>query len=298
MKINEFKKIIVLTAILTLLIGNLYAQLEKIRQIDSLMKRVNKNGIFNGNILVAKDGKIIFSSSLGYADASRQKMLTTDYRFNIGSITKEFSAVSILKLQEQGKLNLDDKVSKFITALPKWADKITIKNLLQYTSGLPDINWNTIKSDEDVLNDLKKIDTLLFEPGTNSNYNNNNVLLRQFIVQKITGMPFNLFAEKYIFAPCNMYSSLMNPSKDVKDIAKSFTDDFIEDPTDLPISGVAFVTTYDLFQWVMNLHNEKLINKKSIYESGQAFRAAQSGLGNVTFENTTLALRLNYMILN
>jgi CubicO group peptidase (beta-lactamase class C family) len=121
---REIKHLIALVIAFFFQTGNSFAQNEKIKQIDSLMRWSGKIGIFNGNILISKNDKVIYNSSLGYADASRKIKLNPNYRFNIGSITKEFSAISILKLEEQGRLKLEDKVSKFIPELPKWADRI------------------------------------------------------------------------------------------------------------------------------------------------------------------------------
>jgi CubicO group peptidase (beta-lactamase class C family) len=96
--------------ILLVLTNTLFAQTKQIKQIDSLMKLSNQIGVFNGNVLVSKNNKIIYNSSFGFTDATKTNKLTSDYRFNIGSITKEFSAVALMQLQEQGKLQLNDKV--------------------------------------------------------------------------------------------------------------------------------------------------------------------------------------------
>jgi CubicO group peptidase (beta-lactamase class C family) len=287
---RKIRHLIVLVTIFFFQMGNSFAQSEKIKQIDSLMKWANKIVIFNGNILVSKNGKVIYQSSFGFVDASKRCNLNQNYRFNIGSITKEFSAVSIMKLKEQGRLKLEDKVSKFIPELPKWANSVSIKDLLQYSSGLPDINWDKVKNDKDIFNDLKHLDTLRFNPGSNYYYNNNNVLLRQFVVERITKMPFNSYVDKYIFKPCSMNSAIMNPLGNTKNIAKSYNNDFVEDPTDLPISGIAYVTTLDLLKWTKSLHSGKVINKHSIYEVGQAFNlpGTQSGLGNAVFDDKNL----------
>jgi CubicO group peptidase (beta-lactamase class C family) len=287
---HHFRRKITLTAGVFLLTINSFAQKEKVQKIDSLLKWCHNIGIFNGNILVSKNDKIIYHSSFGYAGASRKIKLNPNCRFNIGSITKEFSAVSIIKLQEQGRLKLEDKVSKFIPELPEWANDVSIKDLLQYSSGLPDINWDKIKNDKDIFNDLKNLDTLNFRSGTNYYYNNNNVLLRQFIVEHIMKMPFNSYVDKFIFKPCGMNSSIMNPQNNIKKIARSFNNDFIEDPTNLPISGVAYVTTIDLLKWTKYLHTEKVISKESLYEIGQSFNlpGTQSGLGHAVFDNKNL----------
>lgn len=157
-------------------ISNVFAQSKQAHEIDTVMHKAHQLGIFNGNVLVIEKGKTIYEASLGYADASKKTKLNTDYVFNIGSISKEFNAVGIMMLKEQGKLSLDDKVSKYINGLPAWADKISIKNLLQYTSGLPDIKWLVVKNDTDIFNGMKEISALMFEPGTNYAYNNRVVV--------------------------------------------------------------------------------------------------------------------------
>lgn len=275
---------------LLLLINNLFAQTEQIKQIDSLMKRSNQIGVFNGNIVVSKNNKIIYNASFGFTDATSTNKLTTDYRFNIGSITKEFSAVALLQLQEQGKLKLEDKISRFIPELPKWANEVTIRELLQYTSGLSNVNWKKIKNDKDLFEGLMQIDTLDFKPGTKYDYNNNNIFLRQFIVERLTGMNYKTYVEKFIFKPCKMNYSVMTPFENEENIAKGFNNNLVPDKTDLPITGGTYLTTLDLLKWANCLHDNKVINKKSLYNIGQHFNLpeTQSALGQAKFKNENL----------
>ena len=95
-----------------------------------------------------------------------------------------------MMLKEQGKLTLDDKISKFLPELPAWANTINVKILLQYTSGLPDVKWSSVKNDGDDLKDLMQLKKLDFEPGSNYAYNNNNVFLQRRIIEKITAIKF------------------------------------------------------------------------------------------------------------
>ncbi|ROI13302.1 serine hydrolase domain-containing protein [Epilithonimonas hominis] len=277
--------------VLLLLTNNLFAQ---IKQIDSLMTSSYQNGIFNGNILVSKNNKIIYKASFGFTDATKTDKLTSDYRFNIGSITKEFSAVALMQLAEKGKLKLDDKVSKFIPELPKWSNEVTIRNLLQYTSGLPNVNWKKIKSNTDIFNDLKQIDSLDFKPGTKYDYNNNNIFLRQFIVEKLTGMNYKSYVEQFIFKPCNMNYSMITPVETDENIAKGFNDKLIQDKPDF-LTGGAFATTTDLLNWSKCLHSKKIISEKSLYEIGQQFDAeeTQSALGQARFKDKKLIRHLH-----
>ncbi len=289
------KQLFSIFTIALLLVNNAFSQTTKINQIDSLMKWSNKIGVFNGNVLVSKDDKIIYNASFGFTDATKTNKLTPNYRFNIGSITKEFSAVALSQLQEQGKLKLDDKVSKFIPELPKWANEVSIRDLLQYTSGIPNVNWKKIKNDTDLFDDLKLIDTLDFKPGTNYDYNNNNIFLRQFIVGRITGMPYKNYVEKFIFKPCKMNLAVMTPFENEENIAKGFNNNLVPDKTDLPITGGTYLTTIDLLKWENCLHTNKIINKKSLYELGQKFNSeeTQSALGQAKFNNENLIEHLH-----
>ncbi|RLJ34067.1 CubicO group peptidase (beta-lactamase class C family) [Chryseobacterium sp. 7] len=286
---SYYKQLFLFFNILLLSINNSFAQNKSTAKIDSLMKEFHQAGFFNGNILAAKNNKIIYNASFGFADAAKTVKLTPDYRFNIGSITKEFSAVALLQLQEQGKLKLDDHVSKYIPELPKWADKVTLKNLLQYTSGIPNVNWKKIKSNQDIFDDLKLIDKLDFVPGTQYNYNMNNVFLRQFIVEKITGMTYKKYITKNIFKPCKMSSAEITPIVDEKFVAKGFNNKLIEDKPDFLVGGT-FLTTTDLLKFLNCLHSKKLINENSLFALGQQFDLpdTQSSLGEAKFKNKKL----------
>jgi len=287
---NYYKQLPILFAFFIFLTNNAFAQQEKVEQIDSLIKWSNNIGLFNGNVLVVENGKTIYKASYGYTDVSGKIKLNESHRFNIGSISKEFSAVSIMKLQEQGKLKLEDSISKFIPELPKWANNISIKNILQYTSGLPDLNLDKVNTINDVLNDLKLLDTLLFQPGTSYKYSNINFVLQQIIIERVTKMQYNSYAEKYLFKPCKMNFAKMNPLNNEKNIAKSFNDESVEFPISLSISGVVYATTDDVLKWSNCLCSEKVINKQSLAQIGVRFNLAnaQAGLGITTFDNKVL----------
>ena len=118
-----------------------------INEIDSLLAESYERDLFNGNILVTKNDTIIYKKSFGYTDGTQQKKLNNKSIFNIGSIAKEFNAVSIMILVEKGILSLNDSISKFNLGLPDWSKKVIIKHLLNYSSGLPEINYSKVKND-------------------------------------------------------------------------------------------------------------------------------------------------------
>ncbi|AZA78014.1 class A beta-lactamase-related serine hydrolase [Chryseobacterium sp. G0186] len=290
-----YKQVFLFFAILLLSTNNIFAQANKIRQIDSLMKWSHRIGVFNGNVLVAQNNKIIYNASFGFTDATKTKNLTPDYRFNIGSITKEFSAVALLQLQELGTLKVEDHVSQYMPELNKWVHEVAIKDLLQYTSGIPDVNWKKIKNDQDLFEGLQLVDSLDFKPGTQYDYHNNNLFLRQFIIERLTGMPFNRYAEKFIFKPCKMTSSVMTPFENEKNIAQGFNNSAVADKADLPITGGTYLTTSDLLKWSKCLHSNTLINSSSLFELGKHFNLpdTQSSLGQTQFKDGKLIEHLH-----
>ncbi len=270
------------------------AQSNKIVAIDSLIHSANKLGLFNGNVLVADDNKVIYTTAIGFADASGQTALTVNYRFHIGSIAKEFNAVGIMMLQEQGKLSIDDKVSKYLPDLPVWSNKISIKNLLQYTSGLPDVKWATVKTDADNMADLMKLDKLNFEPGTTYNYNNNNVFLQRRIIEKVSGLTFNQFVAQKILKPCGMNTALVDPTDADTLIAKAYNDKHQQDGLTVPISGWTSVTLFDFYKWANAIVNFKFINPTStrqiIYPVGPN---KQAGLGGGSMDGDKLVSHIH-----
>lgn len=227
------------------------------------MTRAHELGLFKGNILVADDGKVLYETAMGFTGASEKTPLTTQYRFHIGSIAKEFDAVALMMLKDQGKLSLDDKVSKYLPQLPAWANTITIKNLLQYTSGIPDVKWKTVKTDADDMADLMQLKKLDFEPGSSYAYNNNNVFLRRRIIEKITGITFNQFVEQKILASSGMNNSVVDPGDDVPLMARAYNKNHQQDPLTVPISGWTAVTLDDFYKWAQAIADFKLISPQS-----------------------------------
>ena len=258
--------------------------------IDSLMKESYERGVFNGNILVAKNNKIIYQNELGYSDASRSNKLNRNSIFNIGSIGKEFNAVAIMILREKGLLSLDDKISKFELKLPEWSTKVTIRHLLKYSSGLPRINWKNVKNDKDIYTDLENIDRLEFEPGSDYLYSNNNVFLQRRIVEKISGMNFNDFIQKNILIPSNMLNAVLDATPKNPRLVTAFNNDMVNDrPMDIKFSGWLYPTVNDMNYWISRLHSEKIISNESLVLLFESYtKNSESALGKGIFQNKEL----------
>jgi CubicO group peptidase (beta-lactamase class C family) len=287
-----------------LLISGIASAQNKTATIDSMLNRTKRLGLFKGNVLVVDNNKIVYKGALGFTDASQTTKLTTAYRFHIGSIAKEFNAVAIMMLKEQGKLSVNDKVSKYLTNLPAWANTIAIKNLLQYTSGLPDLKWKTVKNDADIWADMQKIEKLDFEPGTKYAYNNSNTFLQRRIIEKITGLTFNEFVIQKMLKPCGMSNSVIDPDDNAPLMAKSYNNNLQQSSLVYPITGWTAVTLDDFYKWEKALESFNLINPASTKEILTPFAPnKQCGLGGGSIEGNKIIIHehdgtsLNYQAL-
>ena len=184
-------------------------------KIDKLVAdTLARTGVPSASIAVVKDGALVYVKAYGDAKVEPKVPATTQMRYSIGSISKQFTAAAILLLQEQGKLSLDDKVAKYIPDLTR-ANEVTIRQLLSHTSGYQDY-WPQDYVMRPMLEPItarKLMDTwakipLDFEPGTKWQYSNTNYVIAGVIVEKVAGMPFFQYLQQNIFKPLGMTSVL------------------------------------------------------------------------------------------
>jgi D-alanyl-D-alanine carboxypeptidase len=187
--------------------------IEMQQKIDKLAHdALAKTGVPSASVAIVKDGRIAYLHAYGNARLDPETPAKPEMRYSIGSISKQFTAAGILLLQEQGKLSLDDKVSKFIPGLTR-ADEVTIRQLLSHTSGYQDY-WPQDYVMPMMLQpvDARKIlDTwarkpLDFDPGTKWQYSNTNYVIAGLIVEKVSGEPLLQFLQQEIFTPLKMKS--------------------------------------------------------------------------------------------
>jgi len=170
---------------------------------------------FSGSILVAKDGVPMWRESFGAADREWDVANTADTKFRLGSITKQFTATAILQLAEQGKLSVDDPISKYYAdAPPAWA-KVTLKHLLTHTSGIPSYTglpkFFETSSKQPLTPDgiikLTRDMPLEFEPGSKYAYDNTGYILLGYVIEKVSGQAYADYVAEHIFAPLGMKDS-------------------------------------------------------------------------------------------
>ncbi len=279
-------------ALLILFTVQLSSQNSYTTKIDSLIEICHKRGIFNGNALVVKGDTIIYRTEKGFTDGSKAHHLNKASIFDIGSISKEFSAVGIMMLKEKGLLDLGDKLSKFDLGLPDWSEDVSVKHLLKYSSGLPSVDWQNVHSDKDVFEDLRNLKSLEFEPGNGYLYSNNNNFLQKRIIEKLTGKTFNMFVKENIFRPLEMNSSVVDHQYDNPNFVRAFNSNYVNDEKlELKMSGSVCPSIDDLSKWSNALMSYKLISKESLNQLFDTYsQESQSALGNSSFENGKLMI--------
>ena len=163
--------------------------------------------MFMGSVLVAEDGKIIFSKSYGMADLEWSIPNSSTTRFNIASMTKQFTAASILLLEDRGKLRTDDLVKKYLPEAPASWDKITIYHLLTHTSGIREdaAKYEPGTPDKLVFNDRP----LNHQPGEQWSYTNLGYIVLGYLLERISGQTYEAFVQENIFKPLGMKDSGM-----------------------------------------------------------------------------------------
>ncbi len=184
-------------------------------QVDTVAHRIlERTGVPSASVAVVRNGRLVYAQAYGEAQLDPKRPASPDMRYSIGSISKQFAAASILLLQEQGKLSLDDPVSRFLPDLTR-ADEVTIRELLSHTSGYQDF-WPQdyvppamLKptTPQKILDQWAK-KPLDFDPGTKWQYSNTNYVIAGMIVEKVSGVPFFRFIEDHILSPLKMQSAI------------------------------------------------------------------------------------------
>ncbi len=245
---------------------------------DSILSKEFKATEPGAAAIVVHKGKVIYKKAIGMADMELNVPLQPDMIFRIGSITKQFTAVAILQLVEQGKLSLQDDIKKYMPELP-FKETITVEQLLNHTSGIksytnkPDFvgKMRTDMKPMEVIQ-LTTNDTLEFKPGTKWNYNNTGYVMLGYIIEKITGQTYEAYVQQNLFAPAGMSNSYYgSESKIIKNRAKGYEkegtqfqhSDYIS--MTLPYAAGSLLSTVeDLWKWNKALYSYKLIKKESV----------------------------------
>ena len=265
-----------LIAFLVLVQVAAFAQLspDTVAMIDKIMNRYPDSGP-GAQIAIGRNGQTIYSTVKGMADLEHAVALTKMSKIEAGSVSKQFTAAAILLLEQQGKLSLDDDVRRYIPELPHYGHKITIRHLMQHTSGLRD--WGSIAeiagwprgtkayTNDDALYIITLQKALNNKPGDEYIYSNSGYTLMTHIVQRVSGMSLAAFTKKYIFEPAGMKNTEWRDDykRVVKDRAIAYSRNSSGYVTNMPNEdtyghGGLLTTAEDLLVWNNYYLNGKL----------------------------------------
>jgi CubicO group peptidase (beta-lactamase class C family) len=254
--------------------------MDKAAKIDQLMSEYFRQGAFNGSVLVAERGRVIFKKGYGFADMEWEIPNAPDTKFRLGSITKQFTATLILQLVEQGKIKLDARMTEYLPDYRKdTGDRVTIHHLLTHTSGIPSYTglpgfFKDVSRNPYTVEDFVKkycSNDLAFEPGSKFAYNNSGYFLLGAIIEKITGKPYEQALKESILDPLGMKDTGYDHHET---ILKKRAEGYERTPRgiinapyldmSLPYAaGSLYSTVEDLFVWDQALYTEKVLSTRS-----------------------------------
>ncbi|WP_108807517.1 serine hydrolase [Aquimarina spinulae] len=247
-------------------------------KIEEMMQKHVELDQFSGTVLLAKEGKILYQKAFGDANKSYQIKNNIDTKFNIASMGKMFTGVSIMQLEEQGKLNINDPVIKYLKDFP-FGNKITIHHLLSHTSGLSNYMRHKVyranRGKRYVINDIIPFiyeQKLEFDiPGKKFAYSNSGMVVLGAIIEKISGQSYSEFITQNIFIPAKMNNTQMRFWDDVvenralgylKSISGKYTNTIYTNSSPQSDGGI-LSTVKDMLKFDQALYTSLLINENS-----------------------------------
>lgn len=258
---------------------------------DSSLKRTG----FNGAMLVAKKGQVVFEQYNGFARLKGKDSITANTPFHIASTTKTFTAMAVLKLAEEGKLNINDSLQKFFPGFPY--EGMTVKILLNQRSGLPNyayylekINWddNVKVTNEDVLQTLiQHKPDLQNAVNRRFNYSNTNFVLLALIIERVSGKSYADYLQEVFFTPLQMTNTKVFNRNDSATATPSYMWNGVQEAfTYLDVTygdKNIYSTVRDLLKWDQALYSNKLFKQSTLDSAFQPYSFEKPGIHNYGF---------------
>lgn len=285
------KKFLVLIAACTLVVTIVHAQhlpAPDQKKIDSLFSNWNSTSSPGCTIGIVRNDSLIYAKGYGMSNLEYGIINTPETIFHMASVSKQFTAYAILLLAGQGKLNLDDDIRKYLNWFPDLKEKITVRNLLNHTSGIRD-QWELLAiagtriedviTQQQIVKILSKQQDLNFKPGSEFLYSNSNFTLLAEIVKSVSGKTLRQFTDSLIFKPLGMASTHFHDdyTEIEKNRAYSYerkdAGGFVNSPLNYSNAGATslFTNINDMSKWVMNFYHTRAGN------SGTIARLVQKG---------------------
>jgi CubicO group peptidase (beta-lactamase class C family) len=251
-------------------------------------------------VLVAKKGQIIYKKAFGISDLRSKKPMLTDMIFRIGSMTKQYTAIAILQLVEQGKIALQDTIQRYATEFPSKGHPITIENVLSQTSGIPDYltlqNHDPAK-DRDVYTPAQGVDyfkdaALNFTPGSKFEYSNSNFYLLGYIIERVTGQSYDSYIKEHLLKPAGLnHTYYIYKGENIPNLTpgysrpdgKNWEPAELQDPTVMYATGGLTSTVEDIFKWHQALSAGKPISTQTLKKAYTPFKLADGSLSEYAY---------------
>ena len=247
--------------------------------IDALFAEYTGPAVPGASVVVIRDGRVILQRAYGMADLTRHVAATPETDYRLASVSKQFTAMAAMLLASAGKIRYDQPIREILPELPAAAQAVTVRHLLNHTSGLPDYedlipDTQTVQlSDRDVLALLARTDTLYFPAGTQYRYSNSGYVLLGLIVERVSGLSFAAFLRARIFQPLGMAASVAHVDglDTVPHRAYGYSPDSGQfKPTDQSVTsatlgdGGIYTNVDDLVRWDQALYGEKLVDAATL----------------------------------
>jgi CubicO group peptidase (beta-lactamase class C family) len=263
--------------------------------LDARLDSLARTDAFAGVVLVGRGDRVMSRRAVGLADRERQVPMAPETRLNIGSITKAFTGVAILRLAQQGRLRLDEPIGKYIDGFPAdVASRVTIRQLLQHRSGMGDFfqsaQFRADPSQVRTLDDYLRIarsTPLEFEPGARERYSNLGYVVLGAVVQKVSGKPWHEAVVEYVYRPAGMTSSGVYDRT-----AAGIAQGYVGTPPNLELNhatlpglgspaGGTYATADDLRRFALALFDHRLLDRAHTELWFNRFEDGRSGWGPV-----------------
>ena len=248
------------------------------RAIDALItKTLHEDHIAGASVAVAINGTTAYDAAFGLSDVAAGMPAATTTSYPIGSITKQFTAACIMLLARDGRLALDDPLSRYVPELP-WGERVTLRHLLDQESGIVDFRLGVLDTSSalahgDVVDRLKQTD-LLFAPGSQYAYSNSNYYLLGMVIEKVSGESYARFLRERVLTPLGLYATYYDDGSSGEPKPARGTLANSDGPQPVPpenadwsfAAGALASTTADLIRWDDSLRNGALLDKASLQE--------------------------------
>ena len=264
------------------------------QRVDALFAPWSKGDTPGAAVIVIRNGQVLFEKGYGLANLETRTPIRPDTAFLLASLTKQFTAMAVMMLAERGKIRYEDPLTRFFPHFPLYAQKITVRHLLNHTAGFPEYDDLWIRSGKvdhdwprssatrpstfeptsrDALNLLAQQKSPDFDPGEKWKYSDSGYVILAQIVEKASGTSFGAFLEENIFRPLGMKGSLLYDERKPKvpNVAKSYTRDgsAYREIDYTPLNKIygednVYSTLDDMYKWDQALYGEKLVKASTL----------------------------------